>query len=323
MSDIKVYCAYDKMVSVKSLKPNPQNPNTHSKSQIELLGKIIENQGWRQPIKVSNRSGLIVSGHGRYQAAKLIGADKVPVDYQDYDSDEAEFADLMADNRIAELAEIDDEALATLFEQIDLDNFDVELTGYTQDDLDIILSNLNDNILDDFDLEKSDESIPKITSQPITTNGDIWLIGKHRLICGDSTLNETYQALLEGKKADLIITDPPYNVNYEGKTKDALKISNDNMGNEEFSSFLNKAFNALSNNLKDGGSIYVFHADSEGLNFRKEFVNAGFLMKQCLVWVKNTFVMGRQDYQWKHEPILYGWKGGLRTTLHQNEPILQ
>lgn len=302
--EIPVYCAFDEIVCTDDLVKNPKNPNRHPEYQIEMLGNIIKSQGWRQPIKVSKRSGYIVSGHGRYEAALFIGAESVPVDYQEYSSDEEELADLLADNRIAELAEMDNKMLADIFAEVDGDSFDLELTGYTFEDIEDLLT---DNIEPEIDLEKADEDLPDVPDEPFTQEGDVWHIGKHRLICGDSTDIKVYEKLLGEEKAKLIVTDPPYNVDYEGS---AGKIQNDNMASDEFKEFMHKVYDCLSKSAEPGAGIYVFHADIEGITFRREFERAGFLLKQCLVWVKNTFVLGRQDYQWQHEPCLYGWKDG-------------
>lgn len=305
MGKEKVYCAYDEMVKLGGLKPNPKNPNTHSQTQIEILGKIIKEQGWRQPIKVSKRSGYIVSGHGRYEAALFIGEDEVPVDYQDYDSEESEMADLLADNRIAELAEIDNTALAEIFKDLEMD--DVELTGYTEEDIEPLFAMIDEQMLDgEIDIEHADD-VPEASEKPVIILGDIWEMGKHRLICGDSTDPRSYENLMDCCMAQLIVTDPPYNVNYEGA---AGKIENDNMTDDLFKDFLLNAYSRMFEFCQEGGAAYIFHADTEGANFRKEFENAGFMLKQCLIWVKDSFVMGRQDYQWRHEPILYGWKPG-------------
>lgn len=159
---------------------------------------------------------------------------------------------------------------------------------------------------DNFDIQQALDEI----DEPTTKTGDIWILGRHRLMCGDSTQKEQVLRLMNNQEADMILTDPPYNVDYEGKTADALKIENDNMNETEFYNFLLDSFRNMYESVKYGGSVYVFHADTEGLNFRNAFKSCGFKLAQCLVWVKNTFVMGRQDYQWRHEPILYGWKEG-------------
>lgn len=303
---IPVYCAYDELVDTAALIPNPRNPNKHPKKQIEMLSKIIKLQGWRAPVTVSNRSGFIVRGHGRLQAALLLNATQIPVDRQDYKSDAEEWSDLIADNRIAELSEADDALMASLLSE--LDGFDVELAGFTAKDATKLLAEMEagDVVEDDFDAAAIAETI----KDPITKLGDIWQLGRHRLMCGDATNAGNVEKLMAGNLATMIFTDPPYNVNYQGGTIDKLTIKNDNMPVNEFNSFLHNAFASMFEAVIPGGAIYVCHADSEGANFRGALLEAGWLIKQCLIWVKNQFVIGRQDYQWQHEPILYGWKPG-------------
>ena len=308
MNEIKVYCAHTEMVDPTTLIPNPRNPNTHPKKQIELLAKIIKSQGWRAPITVSTRSGFIVKGHGRLQAALLLDC-MVPVDRQDYASEAEEYADLIADNRIAELAEIDDTLLAELLAEIGSSEIDLDLTGYTTKQIDNLLANLpQEEISDDnFDAVSAAEDAAK---SPRAKRGDIWQLGKHRLMCGDSTVQSDVTKLMSGEIADMVFTDPPYNVAYEGGTKDKLKIKNDNMPAEEFQKFLTSAFSCMYEFVKAGGAIYVCHADSAGSDFRLALQKAGWSIRQCLIWVKNQLVIGKSDYQWQHEPILYGWKEG-------------
>ena len=326
--DIPVYCAHDEIVKIDNVQPNPKNPNQHPPEQIKLLGMIIQKQGWRQPITVSTRSGCIVKGHGRLMAAKAIDATQVPIDYQNYESEEQEIADLIADNRLAELAQIDNQMLAELFAEIKLDHdFDITLTGFTEDEYMELLQDLGE---DELLMDIAEDEIPELdeVSDPITYPGDVWEIGKHRLVCGDSTKNKTFDLLLKDDEfADLTITDPPYNVNYEGT---AGKIMNDNMSDNAFYCFLFDAFKQMYGAMRDGAAIYVFHADSEGRNFRNAFHDAGFTSKQCLQWVKNALVLGRQDYQWIHEPCLYSWKEGAahyfvndrsQTTVFKEEPV--
>lgn len=327
-NEIPVYCAHDKVEKITDVKPNPKNPNQHPPEQIKLLAAIIERQGWRAPITVSTRSGYIVKGHGRLLAAQYMKAEYVPVDYQNYNTDEEEIADLIADNRLAELSEIDNAMLAELFAEIKLDpDFDISLTGFTEEEYLELLGGLSEDAML---MEIAEDEVPELdeVSDPVTYPGDVWELGRHRLVCGDSTKADTYISLLGEKEfANLIITDPPYNVNYEGA---AGKIMNDNMSTSAFYCFLKDAFEQMIQNLMPGGAAYVFHADSEGRNFRNAFEDAGFLMKQCLVWVKNALVLGRQDYQWIHEPALYGWKPGgthyfvndrSQTTVFKEEPV--
>lgn len=254
---------------------------------------------------MSTRSGLIVKGHGRLLAAELEEFKVVPVEYQNYESDEAELADLTADNRIAELAEMDTKMLADIFEDIDTGLIDFELTGYTEDEYQDLLTAISEATHSD--LEDPD-GIVEPPEEPVTMLGDIWILGnKHRVMCGDSTSIKAIAKLMDGEKADLLVTDPPYNVDYEGS---AGKIQNDNMTDANFRAFLRDAFKAADANLRDGASFYIFHADSEGYNFRGSCRDIGWQVRECLIWVKNALVLGRQDYQWRHEPCLYGWKSG-------------
>lgn len=302
--NVPIYCSYDKIIKLNELKPNPKNPNTHPENQIELLGQILKQQGWRTSITVSIRSGYIVRGHGRLMAALAAGLTEAPVDYQFYENSDSEWADLIADNRISELSEIDKNLLNDLLNEIDLTNIPAELTGYTQGELTELETAINDLAAE---LSEVDDVIPEVEEEYFSQLGDKWILGEHVLVCGDSTKAETYNLLLDGDKVDMILTDPPYNVDYEGV---AGKIKNDKMNNDNFYQFLFDAFTNMRANIKDGGSYYVWHADSEGLNFRKAIVETGFLFKECLIWVKNQMVMGRSDYQWKHEPCLYGWAAG-------------
>jgi DNA modification methylase len=303
--EIPIYCSYTELVDPETLVPNPRNPNQHPKKQIELLAKIIQSQGWRAPITVSNRSGFIVRGHGRLQAALLLGC-QVPVDRQDYASEAEEWADLIADNRIAEFAEIDNDVMAKLLTELDGLDFDMNLTGYFEKQIDNLLADIRTEQVtdDDFDAAAAAEEI----TEPVSKLGDVWQLGDHRLMCGDSTKREDVQKLMDGKQAVMVFTDPPYNVDYQGATKDKLKIKNDHMPKPEFQQFLTSAFSCMYESTVPGGAIYVCHADSAGNDFRGAMNAAGWSIRQCLIWVKNQFVIGRQDYQWQHEPILYGWR---------------
>ena len=297
-----VFCAFDEIVELENIRPNPKNPNRHPQEQIDLLVEVIRHRGWRAPVTVSTLSGLIVRGHARFTAARQLGC-PVPVDYQDYPSEAEELADLVADNRLAELADLDEKALADIFSDLDTAGLDLALAGYQADAVAELRLNIEEKTID---MDKADE-LPDMPIETYTMPGDVWTLGKHRLICGDSTKPETYSALMQGELAQLIVTDPPYNVDYEGT---AGKIMNDSMSSDKFRAFLHDMYSATAAVTAEGAAAYIFHADSEGVAFREEFQRAGFLCKQCLVWVKNVFVLGRQDYQWRHEPILYGWKAG-------------
>lgn len=213
---VPVYCSHDKIVPVEDVKPNPKNPNQHPENQIEMLAKIITTQGWRAPVTVSTRSGLVVRGHGRLMAAKFAGLDFVPVDFQHYESNDAELADLLADNKIAELAEIDNRLLAEVFADIDIESIDIDLTGYTEKEYKGIMDALAvatvEKELEDPDVEVAP---PKVA---VTKSGDIWVLGRHRLMCGDSTNRDRIDALLDGAKVDMVMTDPPYGINAEKMT---------------------------------------------------------------------------------------------------------
>lgn len=330
MIDVKICCAHTEVVDPAMLVPNPRNPNQHPKKQIELLAKIIQRQGWRAPVTVSNRSGYIVRGHGRLAAALLLGC-MVPVDRQDYASEADEWADLIADNRLAELSEIDDTLLAQLLKEIGATDIDLALTGYSAKQIDNLLANLpQEEVCDDnFDVEFAAQ---EAAAEPRSKRGDIWQLGRHRLMCGDSTVREDVAALMGGELAEMVFTDPPYNVAYEGGTKDKLKIQNDDMPAAEFRDFLTSAFSRMREVTKPGGAIYVCHADSSYNDFYSAMQASGWDIRQFLVWVKNRFAIGRSDYQYQHEPILYGWKegaahrwyGGRRqgTTIDNDMPVV-
>jgi hypothetical protein len=221
-----VFCRYDELVEVSALKPNPGNPNQHSDGQIELLAKIIKSTGWRAPITVSKRSGLITKGHGRRMAAMRAGLNYAPVEYQDYASEEEEHADLLADNRIAELANMDEDKLTAMLKEMQdmADDFDMDLTGYDEAALAELLE--EEATADD----TTDSDVPESEGPVFTKRGDLWFLGGHRLLCGDSTKASEVETLMSGDQADLYLTDPPYNVAYVGKTKDALTIQNDKNG---------------------------------------------------------------------------------------------
>ena len=301
-----VYCAHSQMVEIEKVVPNPRNPNKHSEKQIALLSKIIAAQGWRAPITVSTRSGFIVRGHGRLLAARKLGLAEVPVDYQAYETEAAEWADLIADNRLSELSETDELLLKDLLQELGTSELDLELTAYTADEIDQMLGSAKEVQEDDFDADKALSEIDEAK----TKLGDIYILGKHRLMCGDSTDAAAVEKLMDGQKADIAVTDPPYNVGYTGGTKDALTIQNDKQEDSAFRQFLSAAFTNMDVAMKPGAVFYIWHADSEGYNFRAACKEAGWQVRQCLIWNKNQLVMGRQDYHWKHEPCLYGWKEG-------------
>lgn len=300
MENIKIHCSYDELVPISEIKINLKNRNKHPEEQIIRLKDIIKYNGVRRCVTVSKRSGLLVVGHGRIDAMKRLGMTHAPVNFQDYESEEAEYADAVADNAIGLWAELD---LAGINSDLcDLGpDFDLDMLGIK----DFVL-----DIAEKLEPGCDEDEAPEPPAEPVTRRGDIYQLGKHKLICGDSTVVDDVQKLMGEDRADMVWTDPPYNVAYEGKTKDALKIQNDEMSAESFYQFLYDAYSNMLMFTKPGGAIYVAHADSEGMNFRKALVDSGWLLKQCLIWVKQALVIGRKDYHWKHEPILYGWAPG-------------
>lgn len=308
IGDIPVFCAYDELVDIGKAVPNPKNPNQHPKKQIELLAKIIKAQGWRQPITISNRSGLIVKGHGRLQAAILLGLDKVPVDFQNYASEAEEIADLTADNRIAELADMDADMLGGILSDINLEEFPIELSGYTEEELEELIGGIaeEDSAADDLDDEK-EQPLP-----PMSKPGDLWLLGEHRLICGDATDPATIDRLMNGEKAAMVHTDPPYGVSYTGGVgKEWAAIKDDNKtGDDLLNKLLIPAFRNMRRHTIEKAAFYIWHASSTRRDFEDAMTAAGLMEYQYLIWVKNNIQMGRMHYQYDHEPCFYAAKEG-------------
>lgn len=287
--------------SVEALIPYARNSRTHSDAQIAQIAASITEFGWTNPILVDGENGII-AGHGRVLAARKLGFAEVPCLEIGNLTKAQKRAYVIADNKLAENAGWDKDLLALELGDLKAEGFDLDLLGFGIEDLGRLLEPDSKAGLTD------EDDAPALGSNSISRTGDIWLCGNHRVMCGDSTKLSDVESLMDGYKADLVITDPPYNVAYEGKTKDALKIQNDSMSNGEFYQFLYDVYAALFAVAKDGAGIYVFHADSEGMNFRKAMLDAGWKLAQCCVWVKQALVMGRQDYHWQHEPVLYGWK---------------
>lgn len=308
----EVFCRYTEMRPVVTLVEHPLNPNKHPEGQLDRLAEVIRGNGWRQPITVSDRSGYIVKGHGRYQAAKRAGFTEVPVEVQHYENEAAEMADMLADNRIAELAEMDMGALNDALSALQVeDPAALPLSGYTEQEWAELRAGLDD-LQAGTETETDLDDVPEVdeAAEPVTKSGDVWHLGQHRLLCGDSTLPSSFAELLRGEEADMMVTDPPYNIDYEGKTKEKLKIQNDHMSDGDFYSFLGAFYASTLAVLKAGAAFYIWHADREGLNFRKALTDAGGVLRQTLIWNKNAITLGRLDFQWKHESCLYGWKEG-------------
>lgn len=288
-----------KKVKIKDLKPHPKNPRVHPKSALDKLIKSIGQFGFTNPVLVS-KDGFILAGHARCKAAAEAGIEEVPAIFLDLEGANAD-AYLIADNKIQEETDWNEVLLAELINNLQELDYDVSFTGFEPPEIEELFNNLHDKEIkeDNFNLDET------LTKNPISKQGDVWLLGRHRLVCGDSTSPETYIKLMESKKANLVVTDPPYGVDYEGK---AGTIQNDKMKDEEFYQFLLAAFSRMAENMEEDASIYVFHADTKGLIFRKAFQDACFYLSGVCQWVKQSFVLGRSPYQWKNEPILYGWK---------------
>lgn len=288
--------------SIEDLSANPKNARTHSAKQVKQIAASIKKFGFINPI-VTDSKGVIIAGHGRLEGAKQAGLTEIPCILADHLTAAEKKAYMLADNQIALQAEWDEDLLKIALEDLQADDFDLAFTGFDDDDIASIFDVPPDPV------EKEDH-VPTIEKIKRTKLGEVWLLGEHRLMCGDSTDALAAAALMGEEKADMAVTDPPYNVDYEGKTKDALKIQNDKKSDSDFRLFLSDAFARMFECLKDGGAYYIWHADSEGYNFRGAVKDCGQLVKQCLIWVKSSMVMGRQDYHWMHEPCLYGWKSG-------------
>lgn len=279
---------------IKNLKAYDKNTRKHKDRDIEQICLSIEKYGMNDPIGIWGGDNTIVEGHGRLYACRKLGFKEVPCIRLDHLTDQERREYAIAHNKTAELSEWDYEMLAEEIPDIDLSDFDFEFN----------LPEPRGEVVEDEAPDVDMENPPR------TQLGDIYQLGRHRLMCGDSTDEDTVSALMDGELAELLITDPPYNVDYTGKTKDALKIENDRMSDDGFYNFLCDAFKCAIDHLKDGSAFYIWHADSEGHNFRAACKEVGFKVRECLIWVKNSLVLGRQDYQWKHEPCLYGWKDG-------------
>ena len=286
------------LVPITKLVPYVNNARTHSPEQINKLRSSLREFGFINPVIIDRDFGVI-AGHGRILAAKEEGIAEVPCVFADHLTEAQKEAYIIADNRMAMDAGWDEELLRVEIEALQAEAFDLSLTGFDEKELSDLFKRDGDVQEDDFDV---DAELEKPT---FSKSGDVWTLGRHRLVCGDSTKAETFDTLMQGRKANLVVTDPPYNVNYEGT---AGKIKNDNLADEKFYQFLFDAFSNIEKVMADDASIYVFHADTEGLNFRKAFADAGFYLSGCCIWKKPSLVLGRSPYQWQHEPCLYGWK---------------
>lgn len=286
---------------VTDLIPADYNPRKDLKpgdKEYEKLKRSIHEFGYVDPLIWNQHTRRLVGGHQRLKVLKDMGIEDVDVVIVDM-GEEKEKALNVALNKIS--GDWDKDKLMLLITDLQGEDFDVSLTGFDPEELDdLFKDDLKDDVKDDnFDVDK------ELKKPTMTKPGDLWQLGEHRLLCGDSTKEESYELLMAGKQANLVITDPPYNVNYQGS---AGKIKNDNMKDDAFYQFLLAAFNNMEKNMASDASIYVFHSDTEGLNFRKAFSDAGFYLSGTCIWVKQSLVLGRSPYQWRHEPILFGWK---------------
>lgn len=287
-----------KVIDLVPADYNPRKDLKPGDKEYEKLKRSIDEFGYVDPLIWNKRTSRLVGGHQRLKVLKDMGIDEVDVVVVDMD-EEKEKALNVALNKIS--GDWDKDKLMLLITDLQGEDFDVSLTGFDPEELDdLFKDDMKDGVKDDnFDVDK------ELKKPTMTKPGDLWQLGEHRLLCGDSTKEESYNLLMAGKQANLVITDPPYNVNYQGS---AGKIKNDNMKDDAFYQFLLAAFTNMEKSMADDASIYVFHADTEGLNFRKAFSDAGFYLSGTCIWVKQSLVLGRSPYQWRHEPILFGWK---------------
>lgn len=307
------------LANIEDLIPYARNARTHSPEQVAQIAASIKEFGFLAPIVIS-KDNTILCGHGRFYAAQKLGLKKIPCVKESHLTEAQRRAYIIADNKISINAGWDSDLLAVELSDLQGEGFDLSLTGFSDDEIsDLFADDSNSSATDDdYDLTAA------LEKAAFVQQGDIWTVGKHRLMCGDATSAEDVSVLMDGKRANLIVTDPPYGVSF--KSSSGLEIQNDSIKGEDFYNFLLKSFKNMSDSLESGGAAYVFHADTEGLNFRRAFVDAGFHLSGCCIWVKNSLVLGRSDYQWQHEPVLYGflkngkhrWYGGRKQTTIWN-----
>ena len=286
-------------IPIDELVPYARNARTHSKEQIQQLRSSLREFGFVTPVVIDEKH-TILCGHGRVEAAKAEGMTSVPCVYAEQLTDAQKRAFILADNRLALNAGWDDEMLRVELSDLQGEDFDLGLIGFDEKELAGLFEDSDGGAEDDgYDLTAA------LEKAAFVERGDVWTVGRHRLVCGDATNADDVALLMDGKQANLVVTDPPYGVSFQSAS--GLTIQNDSMKDEEFYNFLLKSFQNMAAHLEKGGAAYVFHADTEGLNFRRAFVGAGFHLAGCCIWVKDSLVLGRSDYQWQHEPILYGF----------------
>lgn len=288
------------LVPTEKLIPYVNNARTHSVEQVNKLRASLREFGFINPVIV-DKDLNVIAGHGRILAAKEEKIPEIPCVYVDYLTEAQKKAYILADNRMAMDAGWDEEFLRVEIEALQAEAFDVSLTGFDEKEISDLFKDSDGTGAedDDFDL------FAALEQAAFVEQGDVWTVGRHRVMCGDATAAEDVQKLMDGKKANLILTDPPYGVSFQ--SANGLSIQNDSIKGEEFYQFLLAAMQNMVSVLEPGGAAYVFHADTEGLNFRRAFVDAGLHLAGCCIWVKNSLVLGRSDYQWQHEPVLYGF----------------
>lgn len=309
---IPVFCSHDTLISIEEAVPNPRNPNQHSDAQTAVLANIIQATGWRQPITISKRSGFVVKGHGRLLAARKKGWTQVPADYQEYASEAEEYSDLIADNRIAELSTVDNGLLLDMIRDIG-DDVPLELTGFDQEDVQAIIAEMEKAAAggEESPDDGADAGTDPEEGPAATQTGDLWILGNHRLLCGDVTDEAAVERLMRGERAELVNTDPPYGVSYVSASGRFDAIANDSLtGDDLMNQLLLPAFRAYMKYTTDEAAFYVWHASSTRRDFEDALIAVGLVEKQYIIWVKNTFVLGHADYQWGHEPCFYAEKAG-------------
>ena len=306
---VPVFCAYDAIVPLVELRPNPMNPNHHGTDQIKRLASIIWATGWRNAITVSRQSGMIVKGHGRLEAAQLAGMSEAPVEYQDYDGEAEEWADLIADNRLAELSTLNTGELLEMVNEIDTGVVPLEMTGYTTEDIEAIIAAMGGegDAEDDGADDVGDISKGYI---PMTKLGDIWHVGQHRVMCGSATDDAAVDRLMGGELAQLVHTDPPYGVSYETQSGKFGMIKNDDLDPDALMQLLTPAFKNYVRYTDDDAAFYIWHAFTAFRDFDDAMTSAGIMKKQYIIWWKPAPVLGHADYQWAHEPCFYAQKAG-------------
>ena len=291
-------------MKIADVIPYERNPRINDDA-VEAVAESIKEFGWHSPIIVDEHN-IIICGHTRLRAAERLGLETVPVHIAKGLTPEQVKAYRIADNRTGEIAEWDYDLLPLELADLQQADFDLSILGFDAAELDKML-NGNETVTEGM---IDPDEVPETPEEPVSKRGEIYQLGAHKLICGDATDRDDLEALMAGEKADLLLQDPPYNVAYEGGTAEHLTIQNDNMDDAAFFKFLTAAFTNAVEVMEPGASYYIFHADSEGYNFRGACRAAGLQVRQCLIWKKDSLVLGRQDYQWLHEPVLYGWKDG-------------